>query len=386
MPESSSRPLPTATAGRGTAVSVRGVTKRFGETLALDAVDLEISAGEFVALLGPSGGGKTTLMRIVAGLERQDAGRVLFGGRDVSAVPARRRDANTVFQDYALFPHLTVRANIAYGPRVHGRPRAERDETVGRLLDLVRLGPVADRYPAQRAGGQRQRVALARALANTPSVLLLDEPLAALDRKLRQDVQGELRRIHERLGTTFMFVTHDQEEAFALADRVAVLHDGRIEQEGTPSRLYDDPATAWVAGFVGRQNRVRARVVAFDAGGAAVEPDGGADDAGGAGARWESHSVHPGVHAGAEVWAMVRPERLRWTDTGRVEATVTRVIDLGADAEVVARDAAGRDWEVRWSRGTQRALPAVGARGALDWDAVDLHLYPAAEDDGGRTA
>jgi putative spermidine/putrescine transport system ATP-binding protein len=234
-----------------------GVRKSYGEVVAVDGVDLEIASGEFFTMLGPSGSGKTTTLRLIAGFERPDAGRIELAGRDVTGRPPYLRDVNTVFQDYALFPHMTVAENVAYGLRVKGVPRAERRERVDEILEVVRLPGLGDRRPAQLSGGQRQRVALARALVNQPQVLLLDEPLGALDLKLRQEMQTELKRIQRavsEVGITFVYVTHDQEEALTMSDRLAVFNEGRIEQIGTPEAVYERPDNAFVAGFVGASN------------------------------------------------------------------------------------------------------------------------------------
>lgn len=240
-------------------VEVQNLTRSFGAVKALDAVDLAVGAGEFFSLLGPSGCGKTTLLRIVAGLEIEDAGRVRIAGQDMRGVPAHRRPVNTVFQSYALFPHLTVRDNVAFGLRMKGVREPELTRRVSAAMDLVDVGELADRRPSQLSGGQRQRVALARAVVNEPRVLLLDEPMAALDRKLRGQVQSELRRLQRRLGLTFLLVTHDQEEALVLSDRIAVMRAGRLEQVGTPQALYEKPRTRFVAGFLGRCSLIEAR-------------------------------------------------------------------------------------------------------------------------------
>jgi putative spermidine/putrescine transport system ATP-binding protein len=235
-------------------IRLEGLTKRYGGVVAVDSVDLAIGHGEFFTMLGPSGSGKTTTLRMIAGFEVPDAGVVELGGRDVSRVPAYDREVNTVFQDYALFPHMTVAENIEYGLRVKKVPKAERARRRSEALDVVRLPGLDDRKPSELSGGQRQRVALARAIVNQPRVLLLDEPLGALDLKLREQMQVELKRIQQDVRITFVYVTHDQEEALTMSNRIAVLNDGRIEQVGTPAEVYEHPATPFVAGFVGVSN------------------------------------------------------------------------------------------------------------------------------------
>jgi putative spermidine/putrescine transport system ATP-binding protein len=236
------------------AISLRGLRKAFGPVRAVDGVDLDIDDGEFFSMLGPSGSGKTTVLRMVAGFERPTEGQILLGGDDVTDRPPFARDVNTVFQDYALFPHMNVLQNVQYGLRVKKVPRAERRARATEALETVRLGGFADRSPHQLSGGQRQRVALARALVNRPRVLLLDEPLGALDLKLRREMQIELKQMQRELGITFVFVTHDQEEALTMSDRIAVFRDGQVEQVATPVEIYEGPATPFVAGFVGTSN------------------------------------------------------------------------------------------------------------------------------------
>jgi putative spermidine/putrescine transport system ATP-binding protein len=236
------------------AISVRSVTKRFGPVVAVNDVSLDIAAGEFFSLLGPSGSGKTTMLRMIAGFEQPTEGRIMLGGTDVTMTPPFDRDVNTVFQDYALFPHMSVANNVEYGLKVKRVPKAERRSRVAAALTTVRLEGYGDRRPHQLSGGQRQRVALARALVNRPRVLLLDEPLGALDRKLREEMQVELKQIQRDVGITFVFVTHDQAEALAMSNRIAVFDHGRIEQVGAPAEIYEKPATEFVAGFVGTSN------------------------------------------------------------------------------------------------------------------------------------
>ena len=238
------------------AVRFDHVSRHFGDVKAVDDANLEIRDGEFFSMLGPSGSGKTTCLRMIAGFDRPTSGNIFLYGQDVSDLPPYERNVNTVFQDYALFPHMTVEDNIAYGLMIKGVPKKERFKQVDEMLDLVRLPGFGHRKPSQLSGGQRQRVALARALINHPKVLLLDEPLGALDLKLRQQMQVELKSIQKRVGITFIFVTHDQEEALTMSDRIAVFNEGKIEQVGTPADIYERPASSFVAGFVGTSNLI----------------------------------------------------------------------------------------------------------------------------------
>src|SRR5512147_2213854 len=238
------------------AILFQDVSRHFKDVKAVDGVTLEIRDGEFFAMLGPSGSGKTTCLRMIAGFDRPTSGQIFLYSQDVSDLPPYERPVNTVFQDYALFPHMTIDENIGYGLMIKGVPKEERTKRVDDMLDLVRLPGFGYRKPSQLSGGQRQRVALARALVNHPKVLLLDEPLGALDLKLRQQMQVELKSIQKRVGITFIFVTHDQEEALTMSDRIAVFNEGKIEQVGTPAEVYEFPATEFVAGFVGVSNLI----------------------------------------------------------------------------------------------------------------------------------
>jgi putative spermidine/putrescine transport system ATP-binding protein len=282
-------------------VRLGGVRKTYGDVVAVDRVDLEVRRGEFFTMLGPSGSGKTTCLRMVAGFERPDEGQVELGGQDVTRLPPDERDVNTVFQDYALFPHMSVGDNVEYGLKVKKHPAAERRERVGQALALVRLEGFEKRRPSQLSGGQRQRVALARALVNRPRVLLLDEPLGALDLKLRQQLQVELKRIQKEVGITFIYVTHDQDEALSMNDRIAVMDSGRVIQVGSPHDVYDRPRSGFVAGFVGVSNLLELEVESVDGDSAALRlgpHDRVIADLGGKGA------------PGATAIVTIRPERI----------------------------------------------------------------------------
>ncbi|MGM1028733.1 MAG: ABC transporter ATP-binding protein [Actinomycetota bacterium] len=255
-----------AASGAPSGVELRGVSKRFGAMTAVRDLDLQIAPGEFFSMLGPSGSGKTTVLRMIAGFEDATSGQILLDGVDVTTAAPFDRTVNTVFQDYALFPHMTIADNVAYGLRVRKTPRARISEQVAQALDQVRLSHVADRLPHQLSGGQRQRIALARALILRPRVLLLDEPLGALDKQLREQMQIELKQIQREVGITFVFVTHDQEEALTLSDRIAVFNEGRVEQVGTPREVYEYPQTAFVASFLGISNLIPAETARMIAG------------------------------------------------------------------------------------------------------------------------
>jgi spermidine/putrescine transport system ATP-binding protein len=315
--------------GSGVVVSARRVFRRFGDVAALDGVSLDVVRGEFISLLGPSGCGKTTLLRIIAGFERADSGDVLIGGKSVLRLPPEKRPVNMVFQRYALFPHKTVGENIAFGPSLRKAPKRELAQKVESLLRLVHLEGYADRQTTQLSGGQAQRVALARALANDPTVLLLDEPLSGLDLKLRQAMQVELREIQRAVQATFIFVTHDQEEALTMSDRIVLMNRGSIEQIGTPLQVYRHPETRFVSAFIGETNLFQGEVIACEANGGsrhrvAIRAAEGTFVA--------RHDVP--LEKGASVWLSVRPERmtLRGEDglsadnvnliAGRVEASV----------------------------------------------------------------
>ncbi len=325
------------------AVEFLNVSRHFGAVKAVDGVDLTIAEGSFFAMLGPSGSGKTTCLRLISGFEQPTGGAIRIFGEDVSTAPPHLRAVNTVFQDYALFPHLNVRDNVAYGLMVKGMARAPRYAKAEEMLALVHLDGYGDRKPAQLSGGQRQRVALARALVNEPRVLLLDEPLGALDLKLREAMQDELKALQHKLGLTFVFVTHDQHEALSMADHLAVFNDGRIAQIGSPQDIYDRPASRFVADFVGSSN---------------VLPPALTQALGGP-ARWSS----------------LRPEAVRLAATGPVSGPVTALRYLGAATRVVIR--AG-ETEVAALVPAGQPLPAEGEIRSITFDPGTLHLMEGA--------
>jgi spermidine/putrescine ABC transporter ATP-binding subunit len=347
-------------------VEVVGVTKRFGEVVAVDTVSLAVARGEFFALLGPSGCGKTTLLRLIAGLEAPSAGRLSIGGADVTELPAHRRPVNLVFQHYALFPHLTVAQNVAFGLRYRRLASTARAAKVDAALALVRLTGLAARRPHELSGGQRQRVALARALVLEPQVLLLDEPLAALDRRLRQEMQGELKALQRELGITFLFVTHDQEEALAMSDRVAVMSRGRVEQLGSPAEVYERPATPFVAEFLGAENLVTAAVAAAPGGGLLLRLPSGAEIPAPPGA---GRALAPG----AAVRCAVRPEKLRLLaapDGPGFPVAVESRTYHGATTTWIVRDRAGARFVVAEPNRSPAAGEAwrPGDAAFLAWD------------------
>ncbi len=323
------------------AVQFSGVSRHFGSVRAVDAVDIDIAEGEFFAMLGPSGSGKTTCLRLIAGFEQPTGGDIAIFGQSTKGVPPYKRNVNTVFQDYALFPHLNVRDNVAYGLMIAGKPKAERHRAAEEALDLVALPGYGARKPSELSGGQRQRVALARALINQPKVLLLDEPLGALDLKLREQMQEELKALQRKLGITFVFVTHDQGEALSMADRVAVFNEGKIVQVGSPEDIYYRPEVPFVADFVGSSNVLPPEVTE--------------------------------KMTGRRCQAALRPEALRITEEGHLATvratsfigTATRVSLMMEDTPMVALIPKGQ------------VIPAVGEQVRLSWSEGDLHLMRA---------
>ncbi|MBD0675052.1 ABC transporter ATP-binding protein [Streptomyces sp. CBMA156] len=328
-------------------VEFRSLRRAFGTTTALDGLDLTVRPGELLALLGPSGCGKTTALRILAGFEQHDSGEVLVDGRDITAIPAHKRDAGMVFQSYSLFPHLTALDNVAFGLRMRGAGKAERRKRAQELLELVGLPQRAEHYPHQMSGGQQQRIALARALALQPRVLLLDEPLSALDAKVRLQLREEIRRLQQELGITTLFVTHDQEEALSMADRVAVLRAGRLEQCATPSELYGRPATAFVAEFVGTMSRIPCTRT----------PDG-------VEVLGRRHAVDGEVPADGELQVLVRPENAILAPDEDGPAIVVTASFLGAVTRLTVRLADGTEVKADLPTEAAATLPA-GARAAL---------------------
>jgi spermidine/putrescine transport system ATP-binding protein len=367
--------------GETPSVELRSVTKRFGGLVAVDDLSLELARGEFFTLLGPSGCGKTTTLRMIAGFETPDEGEIRIEGEDVAQLPPHKRPTNTVFQSYALFPHLSVEANVAFGLKRKKVAKSEIAERVEAELERVGLASHAKRKPSQLSGGMQQRVALARALVNLPKVLLLDEPLGALDLKLRKGLQVELKRIQREVGITFVYVTHDQEEALTMSDRIAVMNRGRIEQVAQPEDVYERPATTFVAGFIGVSNLMPATV----AGDGRVRLQSGPEIA----------TATNGLSTGEQCAAVVRPEKLRVDPVGegapvsngspRVEGVVESSLYLGTATQVVV----GLEEGVRMtvlvpnaSEAERQRLPGGGARVELSWEPEHMHVVRESPVDG----
>jgi spermidine/putrescine transport system ATP-binding protein len=347
-----------ATGARGGRIELVGLTKSYGTQLVLKGIDLVVESGEFFSLLGPSGCGKTTTLRLIGGFEDNESGSILIDGIDIADVPPEKRPVNTVFQSYALFPHLDVSANVAFGLRFQDCSKDERRRRVGEVLELVRLGEYATRKPHQLSGGQQQRVALARALVLRPRVLLLDEPLGALDAKLRRTLQFELKALHREVGITFLYVTHDQEEALTMSDRLAVMRDGEIEQLGPPEQVYISPESTYVAEFLGLANLLPARV---------LQP--GSVEVGGRRVAADTRDV------AGECVAFVRPERLRLTNSGEghLAGRVADVVFVGSTTHVRV-DALDRQLQVVLPNDGTTWVPAPGTEVGVDVPADSIRV------------
>ncbi len=361
-------------------VRLERVSKHFGELVAVKELDLDIGRGEFFTMLGPSGCGKTTTLRMVAGFEQPTAGRVLIEGSDVAGLPSYKRPTNTVFQSYALFPHLSVRDNVAFGLRRKKVPKDEITQRVESELERVGLAAEINRRPNQLSGGQQQRVALARALVNLPKVLLLDEPLGALDLKLRKELQLELKGIQRDVGITFVYVTHDQEEALTMSDRIAVMSNGVVEQVDTPENVYERPATTFVAGFIGVSNLMPGTVTSATGGRGMIRLDTGL----------EVESMLDGLATGERCHAVVRPEKLRITDPGSVtpgglpgvDGIVQSSVYLGTSTQIIVAlpgDVSMTVLVPNASEAERARLPGGGAPVRLSWEADHMHVVRESE-------
>ncbi|CAN1534312.1 PotA ABC-type spermidine/putrescine transport systems, ATPase components [Paracoccaceae bacterium] len=342
------------------AVHLQDVVKRYGSVTAIHGVSLTIADNEFFTLLGPSGCGKTTLLRMIAGFEAVTAGEIRLFGDDIARLDPNHRPVNTVFQHYALFPHMSVIDNVAFGLKMQGIDLAARRTRAGKMLEMVHLSHFADRMPAQLSGGQQQRVALARALAPAPKVLLLDEPLSALDLKLRQAMRVELKTLQQETGITFIFVTHDQEEALTMSDRIAVMSEGRVQQVGSARDIYETPDNRFVADFIGETNLLEVDVHSVTDGRASMTLPGGHP------LTCPSASATPGRHA-----LSIRPERVTIAATGELKATVDRVVYLGTDLQVLSRLADGSPFTIRLQNAARTTIPEAGAT-------IGLHLEEGA--------
>jgi putative spermidine/putrescine transport system ATP-binding protein/mannopine transport system ATP-binding protein len=351
-------------------VEVKAIVKRFGATAAVDCVSLDVRPGEFLALLGPSGSGKTTVLMTIAGFEYPDAGQIVVGGEDVTWLPPNKRDLGMVFQKYTLFPHMSVLENIAFPLKMRGLGRSEREERARAALRTVRLDKFGERKPAQLSGGQQQRVAIARAIVYRPRVLLMDEPLSALDKNLREEMQVETKHLQREIGITVVFVTHDQSEALTMADRVAVLDHGRLQQIGSPHDLYERPQTPFVAGFIGETNFCPGVAAHAAAAGSrlAVTLDGGM--------LVEGMAVQA-VAAAAPVLIAVRPERLGFTatDDAALTARVVEAIYAGNATTLVLIAPTGQSLRMRLPAGGTMGAPQVGDTVGVGWKAEDVRIF-----------
>jgi spermidine/putrescine ABC transporter ATP-binding subunit len=360
-------------AGRGASVSLTGLEKKFDRVAAVDGVSLDIRSGEFLTLLGPSGSGKTTTLMMIAGFEMPTAGDIAIDGTSVVAMPPYRRNIGMVFQNYALFPHLTVEENIGFPLKQRGVPKAERARLVGEALGLVHLPGYGGRYPRQLSGGQQQRVALARAIVFKPRLLLMDEPLGALDKQLRENLQLEMRRLHADLGITFVYVTHDQEEALTMSDRIAVMNDGKVAQVGRPEDLYDRPTSRFVAGFIGESNFLPAIVRGMEDGVVVAECEGVL-----------IRALCPARPAsGEKVTLTTRPERIRFADgpltnsaasQNRMSVTVTEAVFAGERCRYMLQAADGTPMVLKEPSSAAIRRRTVGEQAEIAWSVADTIL------------
>ena len=350
---------------RNNIMEFRHVSQQFGDNVVLRDIDFEVEAGKFYTLLGPSGSGKTTILRLIAGFDQPTGGEIYFDGQRINDVPANRRQVNTVFQDYALFPHMNVAENVAFGLQIKGVKKSEIDQRVKEALHLVQLDGYGQREITAMSGGQRQRVAIARAIVNRPKRLLLDEALSALDHKLRVEMQTELRQLQRRLGITFIFVTHDQEEALAMSDQIMIINDGTIQQSGTPVDIYDEPLNHFVADFIGESNIVPGVMKADYL----VTIDG-----------QDFECVDAGMRPNERVEVVIRPEDLDITtvDQGKLTVTVDTQLFRGVDYQITAHDQRNHEWRINSIHKTM-----VGAQVGLAFDPEDIHVmrYNESEED-----
>ena len=350
---------------RNNIMEFRHVSQQFGDNVVLRDIDFEVEAGKFYTLLGPSGSGKTTILRLIAGFDQPTGGEIYFDGQRINDVPANRRQVNTVFQDYALFPHMNVAENVAFGLQIKGVKKSEIDQRVKEALHLVQLDGYGQREITAMSGGQRQRVAIARAIVNRPKLLLLDEALSALDHKLRVEMQTELRQLQQRLGITFIFVTHDQEEALAMSDQIMIINDGTIQQSGTPVDIYDEPLNHFVADFIGESNIVPGVMKADYL----VTIDG-----------QDFECVDAGMRPNERVEVVIRPEDLDITtvDQGKLTVTVDTQLFRGVDYQITAHDQRNHEWRINSIHKTM-----VGAQVGLAFDPEDIHVmrYNESEED-----